>query len=248
MNEPKSKCTTCGRPILATRNGIICAPCHDKEIDADTAAFMASFLPDYRHQPEIDRDAAERLYVFIEERRKPRYQEWFPRLRAFADKCRKLQPVPADESLSVCEQAKLQILQGKLNRCTREIERSRDVAICTMPLFAFSFAQRQWSGNDGRIVLLTPEEQRQWDEIYTHPPTSFQWYRQYYWVIDESPQRELAKGYAMWAEWEFQDREAAWLVKTGEGVGPLDGKFTVELWSWNGAKAKFIRCIFSGVS
>jgi hypothetical protein len=121
-----------------------------------------------------------------------------------------------------------------------------------MPLLAFPVAQRLWSRDDGRIVLLTPEEERQWDEIYSHPEDSFQWYARFWWIVDDSPEQEFSlsesRPFAWWEEKDMQEGENAWLVTVGQSYGPLAGAGHVELWSWNGTEAKFIKKLASWIS
>ena len=267
MSEAKTQCTTCGATILqrtADRNGGLCAPCHAKaaaipphgfEVPRDIAERLAALNEDPADFRDMAwRDGADFAHGFINklEERNKLYQQWFPRLRAFADKCREDQPVPVDESLSMCDRAKQQIFQGKLNHNRPVLGRDKTAAICSMPLLAFPVAQRLWPRDEGRIVLLTPEEERQWDEIYSHPEGSFQWYARFWWIIDDSPEREfsLSEGrpFVWWEEKDMQEGENAWLVKVGQCDGPLAGVGHVELWSWNGTEAKFIKNVSNWIS
>ena len=121
-----------------------------------------------------------------------------------------------------------------------------------MPLLAIPVARRLWPRDDGRIVLLTHEEEGKWDKMYLHPAGSVQWFARFWWAIDASPEREVSltegRTFAQWVEKDVQDGEQPWLVKVGHSYGPLAGAGYTELWSWNGSEAKFIKTVSNWIS
>ena len=105
MSEAKTKCTTCSSTILqrtADRNNGLCAPCHAKaaaippsefEIPSDIAERLAALNEDPAWFREmVWRDGVDFVHGFIDKReeRNELYRKWSPRLRAFADECRKM--------------------------------------------------------------------------------------------------------------------------------------------------------------
>jgi hypothetical protein len=258
MSEAKTRCVDCGRAILqrtADRRDGRCVPCYEKaaaippqgfQVPQDLAARLVTLNEDPAHfRPMAWQHGTEFVHRFIDklvERNKLR-QEWFPRLRAFADKCREDHPPPVDETLSNSERAKQRIYAGKLKLNRAIPGRDKTVAICSMPLLAIPVALRLWPRDDGRIVLLTPEEEDQWDRLYSHPEGSFRWFVHFWWRIDDSPERErsLPDGgsFARWDEKDVQG-ENPWLVTVGHVYGPLAGAGYQELWSWNGSRARLI--------
>ena len=94
---------------------------------------------------------------------------------AFADQCRADQPVPSENSLSDSDRAKQQIYEANIknDECLPQKLTHNKVTICGMPLVAISVAQWLWPGEDDNTIILTPEEQSKWDEIYSHPKDTF---------------------------------------------------------------------------
>jgi hypothetical protein len=123
-----------------------------------------------------------------------------------------------------------------------------------MPLIAIPIAQRLWPRDDDRTVLLTPEEESRWNEMYSHPDGSFQWFARFWWSIDDSPEREFSlnmpegRTFFWWDEDDVQDGESPWLVTVGHSYGPLAGAGHQELWSWDGRQAKFVKNVGNWIS
>jgi hypothetical protein len=187
--------------------------------------------------------------VAVLEERSNLYQEWSPRLRAFGAACRKSQPLPTDDLLSNCDRGKQQVYEAILKPVLRQ---PMHVAICCMPLIAMPVAHRLWEIDDNHNVLLTPEEESRWNELYSDPFKSFVWSTRYSWIMDDFPKREISysEGNAItrWDENELQEGEQPWLVHVGQGNGPLSGAGHTELWSWNGLQARFIKTLSHWIS
>jgi hypothetical protein len=175
------------------------------------------------------------------------YSEWSPRLRQFAEKCREANPSPTDESLSSRDRELQRIYEAKFARPL--LGRESFVAICSMPLIAIPVARRVWP-QDRRIVLLTPDEESKWDEIYSHPKDTFLWFSRHWWSVNDSPEQFSVgtNSFTLWKEDDIPDGGSAWLVTIGHVYGPLAGRGHTELWSWNGKRATFIKNISNWMS
>jgi|SRR5262245_35706710 len=255
MSEAKTQCIACGAKILqrtADRNDGLCAPCHAKaaaipphgfEIPSDIAERLAALNKDPAGFREMAwRNGAEFVHGFIDklEQRNELYRKWSPRLRAFADECRKSRSLLNDDSLSSCDREKQRIYEAKLGRPM--LRQDMAVAICRMPLIAMSIAQRLWPSDDERSVLLTPEEESRWNEMYLHPEGAFWWFAHFWWNIDDSPEQEPDGQKLMrWNDDDVPNGESPWLLTVGHSYGPLAGGGHQELWSWNRRHAKFIK-------
>jgi len=113
-----------------------------------------------------------------------------------------------------------------------------------MPLVAISVAQRLWPGEDDNTIILTPEEQSKWDEIYLHPKDTFWWFIDYWWIIDDSPKQDLTIGKVKipnWSKNEVPEGNSPWLVLSGLQWGSLFGGGSTELWFGDGKHCKFVR-------
>ena len=221
MSEPRTQCVVCGRSILQStaqstadeRDGR-CVPCYSEAIPP----------------PSL-------------EERNQLYREWSSRLRAFAHQCRLELPPPLEDSLSNRERAKQEIYKAILNK--PQVGRMT-AAICSMPLIAIPIAQRLWAGEDDRMVLLTPAEESRWIEVYTPLEVAFQWFDCFWWNIDDSPKRENprrpveGRTIFKWDKSEVHDGESPWVVRVGEDHGTLDAAGRLDLWSWDGSRAKFV--------
>jgi hypothetical protein len=104
-------------------------------------------------------------------------------------------------------------------------------------LIGFSVAERLWPGQEDNVVLLTPNEMKQWHDFYHHPEASFWWFSYYQWEIEDPP-----KTIGIWADARVSvpDDEDPWLVISGLTWGSLAGGGDAKLWSWDGTRARFI--------
>ena len=240
MSEAKTRCVDCGRAILqrtADRRGGRCVPCDNKaaaipppafQLPRDIAERVAALKEDPAHFREtVWQHGADFVHGYLDriEERNRLYRQWSPQLRAFAAKCREDQPPPGEESLSNSERAKQRVYEEKFNFNSPEIGRGVTVVICSMPLIAIPVAQRLWPQANDRRVILTPEEEARWNEMYLHPKGAIPWFSRFWWSIDDSP-----KG------------EHRWVVNVGQTFNG-SGCGHTELWSWNGRQAKFIRVL-----
>ena len=170
-----------------------------------------------------------------------------PRLRAFANECRKAQPPPDADSLSNSDREKQRIYETKLS--THVLEPGVLLALCCMPLIAIPIAQRLWPHNE-RNVFLTHEENKQWHDLHCHPDDPFQWWNDFTWNIHDSPERDfwMLPGFLQDDKNDLKDGEVPWLVTVGHSSGPLFGSGHWELWSWDGTQAKFVNIHSNWVS
>ncbi len=264
MSESKTKCTDCGADILQRTADIHngrCAPCHRKaaaippdgfEVPPDLAERLVALNLDSEDFRQLTwQNGADFIHAFIGklEERRELYREWSPRLRAFADECRKTQPNPTYDSLSSCDREKQRICEAILNRPMLVADMT--MALCCMPLIAIPIAQRLWPRDDDRRVMLTPREESSWNEVYLHPEGAFEWLARFWWNIDDSPECKLSpknpwdRLLIWWDETDLQAGESPWLVTVGSYYGPLAGAGHQELWSWDGKKTKFVKNIIN---
>ena len=191
------------------------------------------------------------VFDSIEERNK-RNRKWASRIRAFANKCREDQPPPDHESLTNYEREMQRVYEEKLDLNRPRPGRDLPVAICSMPLIAIAVAQRLWPRVDDQTVLLTPEEEARWNEMYPLLNRPFEWYELFQWRIDDSPKREFLsigdRTLFMWDEKDLREGESPWLVSVGRNYGHVAGWSNTELWSWNGRQANFIKTVLNGIS
>jgi hypothetical protein len=167
------------------------------------------------------------------------YQRWAPKVRHFTEECRTANPCPAVESLSDRDAAKLAIYRTKIESTEKLPRKRNEVVYCVLPSIAHSVAQSSWIGNDDRTLILTPEESGRWQQIYSHPEGSFRWWVNYWWDIQDPP------GQGLWSDgdWSLPAHEEPWLVISGLAWGDLAGGEDAELYSWDGAEAKYCRHI-----
>ena len=149
MSEPKTQCVACGAPILqltTDKYDALCVPCHRKaaaippedfEIPPDLAQRLVSINRDpmdWREEAwQRGADYVHGLIDGIEETNRL-YDEWSPRLRQFARKCREECPPPTDDSLSSRDRGMQRIYEAKFARPLQG--QYHHVAICRMPLIA----------------------------------------------------------------------------------------------------------------
>ncbi|MFT3880590.1 MAG: hypothetical protein QM703_13115 [Gemmatales bacterium] len=267
MPEPRTDCIDCGTSIMqriATRLEGRCVRCSSKakaippqdfQLPHDLAARVAALHANHEYYREMTwQHGTNFTHEFLNKKEETQklYLEWFPRLRAFADQCRIDYPLPTDESLSNSERAQQQIYQDKFGHGMQALGREMSVTICCMPALAISIADRLWPRNNIHTILLTRDEKEQWNEMYTHPEGSFEWFSQYSWHVDTSPEQKivLSDDYTI-TQWEPEDipqNEQPWLVSVSQWHGPLSAAGHTELWTWNGSQARFIKKVSDWVS
>ena len=179
-----------------------------------------------RHDPDFLEGFIKKL-----EERSVRYREWSPRLRVFAKQCRVDRPSPNDELLDIVDREQQRIYEAKFNEPPLTGGETT-VALCSMPLIAMSVARRLWPINDEHMVLLTAEEALRWNDNYSHPQGCFEWIANFWWNVDDSPNRNFPLN--------VPEGESPWIVTIGHQHGPICGAGHDELWSWNGRQARLI--------
>jgi hypothetical protein len=259
MSDSKTTCSDCGAAILQITADMYygrCVPCHRKVAvitpdDFELPGEILARVEEQDEDPEVYRKltwlfGTRRTRGLLDWRKEQAklYRQWAPRLRAFAAKCRKTNRPPPDRSLSIRDHEKQRICELTCQQSIVGLPNT--VTICSMPLIALPVAQRLWPSDDG-IVLLTPEEESQWNELYSPDTGDWGWLRSWWWIIDDSPQREATfenSGETItitrWREGDVPDGESPWLVHVGECAGPLSGSGHMEWWSWDGKRAKFV--------
>jgi hypothetical protein len=113
-------------------------------------------------------------------------------------------------------------------------------------------ARRVWNKRLDHIVLLTPEEGAQWNQIYKVPSELHIWWfslRSY--NIDEKPERLVHRGRSddstgkppqcLWDESDIPPGCEAWTYSSGMTFGPLAGGGSTDLWLWDGQEPRRIR-------
>lgn len=266
MAEPRTNCIDCDASILqrtATRLDGRCAHCSSRTRAIPPPDFEVSHALSVRiaalnENPGYYRDLAWRLgedfaHEALDKHAecKRQHDEWYPRLRAFADQCRKDQPPATNEPNCLSERAQLRIYEDKLIHNRPTSSRDDSVPICTMDLLAIPVALRVWPQDDRRIIL-TPDETDQWHNMYSLPEDCFPWYSHYSWriVTSPSPHDELCEDiYSVCCDpTHFKEGETPWLISVGHWHGPLAAAGNTELWAWNGSEARFIMDVSCWVS
>lgn len=175
-------------------------------------------------------------------------QRWAPQLREYAIQCRRDNPLPAVQSLSVTDRAKYQIFCDKIADSRREEEiaphRDGNVVIlhsCRVGLLA---VQDVLGPPSDSVVHLLDEENSHWfRQVYQQEDEPFWWYSFFWWAIasgddvDEDQSEYIAGNYPE------PDGFIYWVVTEGCLWGALAGGASHELWKWDGTRAEAIEVI-----
>ena len=265
MNEPNTYCAACRAPItlsIVGEDDYLCAPCRRKAAAPAPAGYeiphdFAEHLFVMNEDPQVYREIAwrgdaefHRGYIDKISESYELYQKWFPKLLAFADRCRADQPAPPESSLSSSDRAKQKIYETKIKNAEHLPQKltQNKVIVCCMPLVAISVAKRLWPEESNSTVILTPEEKSRWNEIYSHPKDEFWWFIHYWWHIDDSPEQKWSLGDSEFYNWydnDVPEGSSPWLVHSGLQWGSLFGGSKTELWTWDGNHCKFIKMTIS---
>ena len=168
------------------------------------------------------------------------FDEWFPRLTAFAAAKRAENPLPPAAALSLIERAWVRILEPKILGAEHVPSRGLHTAVIfTAPLCVLHFAQSHWPGEVKNSVFLTPSELSDWHAQNDHPEkNTFSWFAYQWWDIEDE-----IEGKSLW----FMDgpptlpsEMTPWLVHWGLQWGDLAGGEKAELWGWNGSHEQLI--------
>jgi hypothetical protein len=156
MSDPKTTCSDCGAAILQITADMYygrCVPCHRKVAvitphDFELPGEISARVEAQDEDPEVYRQLS---WLFgtglthgLLDRGKEQnklYRDWAPRLRAFADECRKNNRPPPDHSLSVRDREKKRICEVT---CKRPVVGKNMLVLCSMPLLTLPVAQRLW--------------------------------------------------------------------------------------------------------
>lgn len=263
MSQPKTQCKTCGASIVqrtADEHDGLCVPCHRAAAaippaDFEIAPELAQRLVLIDEDPAVYRESAWQFgegfkqFVDMLEERHSLYRDWSPRLYDFAKECRERNPCPSERSLSNAEREMQRIYEAKLDQ--PKVNRENRVAICRMPLLAIPVAHRIWPKDLPHTVILTPEEEQTWNEIYTHSQDAPWWFAHFWWIVDDSPEPPSSADNPLAPRWSIEDvpdGQTPWLVNIGFSRGPLAGGGNTELWSWDGTKASLVTTAQSWIS
>ena len=116
------------------------------------------------------------------------FDQWYPRLIAFAATKRQAHPFPSEHALSDFDRAVRRIVASKVPIAEHAPARPfRSATIFTAPLVALEVVQSGWPGQPPNAVFLTPDELREWDEVYSHPESAFWWFCFQWWNVDFDP-------------------------------------------------------------
>ena len=259
MAEPKTNCCECGRQILqrtADNCDGMCVPCARKaaaivpphfQLPDELAGYLISVGKDPADYLEMAwRSDADFVYGFVKKEleRDALYREWSPRLMDFVKECRRRHPAPRLSTLGKADQAKATIYRKKITDLLGP--RPGLITMFSAPLVGIAAAESLWPGESEDVVLLTAEERKAWDAIYSHPEGVFNWIVHYSCRIDvcDRSNRQLSGRVAEMRE----DIDAlpqgieAWIVDWGWYWGPLSACQETELWAWDGQTARRTDC------
>lgn len=167
------------------------------------------------------------------------FDEWFPRLTAFATSKRIETPIPSEDSLSPIERAWIRILEPKIVAAEHvPVGDARTAVIFIAPLPVLGIVRAHWPGQVANAVFLTPSESAEWHSLYEHDVNAFWWFAYQWWGITEQIDES-----SIW----FFDRTpqipsgiVPWVVTWGLQWGDLAGGENAELWGWSGVHEHLI--------
>lgn len=157
------------------------------------------------------------------------FEEWFPRLTAFADAKRSEHRLPFEQDLTTLDCAIRQILEPKVVGAERVPVRNHfTAAIFTAPIVMHSLLKIEWPAAYPNAVFLTPMELREWNEIYTGPEDSCWWYVMQDWDVVANP--EPSSFWMQHCRYAIPDGSIPLLVSWGLQWGSMAGGQRAELW------------------
>lgn len=96
-----------------------------------------------------------------------RFDRWYPRLVEFAAEKRRESPMPDPRSISLFDAAIVRILQPKIRGAEHvPCPGNYTAAIFTAPLCVLPLVKSEWPANYRHHVFLTPDELKEWYDIY----------------------------------------------------------------------------------
>lgn len=177
--------------------------------------------------------------------------EYEPRLRDYAAKCRLEMPLPPLSKLSVPDRAKYEILCNFIEAFHLEGILSPDkvikVHIVWGNLITLLAARTTLGERADSLVLLLEEEKLRWfNEIYQHPRDFSRWYSLHWWKIEEFQELDNDDKEFIEQKYSKADGIEYWVLTKGNCLGGLGFWETSQLWKWNGFKADPIE-VFASV-
>lgn len=170
------------------------------------------------------------------------YNEWIPRLRALATRTGSQSHSPSPDSLSQRDLAKLAILESMIAKSEPPPRRFRHHAVMVVTSFlGMSIASRYWPGSDDRCLLLTREQLEHWNSIYDHPDQVLHWYSFFHFNIEDPPSQCWFDQYDL----SVPSKTEPWIVYTDRWIDHWQMGGEIDLWSWDGTQATFVRSIDS---
>jgi hypothetical protein len=172
------------------------------------------------------------------------FRQWVPQLNAFCVSCRASDNFTDLETLDKRNSAKILIYEAKIAEMENLGSRTkRNITFCCIQHLGIPIAQRLWPGKDKCSIILTPEELIQWHNIYKHPKDAVEWWTNYWWEIDDSPDASAVR----YRDWDLTVPigTSPWIVISGQCSGALSGTSDIELWAWNEEVAIFVRPLYS---
>jgi len=248
MTELKTRCATCGAAILtrtAERHFGLCVPCFRKvrarapesfELPDDLLRRIVSMGEDAGHFRDMAwRDGAAAVKRCLDQLDEvvAVHRHWSPRLRAFANECRRGAPAPDVRFLAASDLAQYRILRDKMSAFAESQDSlvslapgKHRLAIVSTTRLGLAAAEELFSSS---AVILEESEQSRWfAEIYPASDQGPWWYALVWWRIQVRPNSSSSIG-------------SDWIVESGVQWGPLAGGARHELWHWDGTQALFVK-------
>jgi hypothetical protein len=95
------------------------------------------------------------------------FDKWFPRLTEFARSIRSQSPFPSSDGLGLLDAATLRILEPKVADAEHvPCLGNFTAAFFTAPLHVLPFVTTSWPSTYRNPVFLTPDELKEWQQIY----------------------------------------------------------------------------------
>lgn len=205
-----------------------------------------------RFQRIVDREgiAAAQSSLAYDAREARLFEKWCPRVREFVAAKRERAPFPERDSLDLVSAAICRILEPMIREAER-LPRGRKNAVnfFVAPLYILPFVAKQWPAEYPNAILISPEESREWWDIYEaekgpdERDDDFSWYVDYWWIAEANPPLDLECLQSI----RYRVTEGVIPVLVTEGLqwGRLAGGTTTVLWEVDGSGTeKYIRTVW----
>lgn len=189
---------------------------------------FASFARQYGME-----DARRMLQICAEEQAD--FQKYYPKLVDFVAKRRQAIPIPDEANFTLLDKAVRRIVASKLEGFGEHLGTFPFRAmIITSPLVAIALVEAASNAKFANPVVLTPEDQMAWNEIYDDPDLTYSWYAYQsfdvelnptvdsFWLRNSSHKKMLT---------DLPDDVTPMVVSCGGATGSLSGSWSAELWS-----------------